>query len=324
MKPILRILANGSDITAKVKDRLVSLSIVDEAGISSDEAVLTLDNRDGGIAIPPTKAELDISIGYEGKGVIRLGLYTVDEVELNGPPDSLVIRAKAARMAGAFKAPRSRSWDNMTIGDLVATIAAEHGYTPKVGTTLTDKVLAHVDQTEESDFNLLTRLAGEMGAVSKPAHGYLLFVPQGEAKSATGKILAPVIVDRARIDRYTYTSADRGRYKAVTARWRDTAANQDVSVTAGTGTPVFTLRNPYPDAQTARDAARAKLATLSRGRVTLSLQSLTGDPALAAEGPLTITGLHPEIDTAAWIIKTARHVLDGSGYTTSIDAEAKR
>ena len=35
--------------------------------------------------------------------VTRLGRYTVDEVELSGPPDTLVIRGKASDMRGSGK-----------------------------------------------------------------------------------------------------------------------------------------------------------------------------------------------------------------------------
>lgn len=43
--------------------------------------------------------------------------------------------------------------------------------------------VTHLDQTEEPDLHLLTRLAREHGAVAKPVAGFLVFVPRGEAKA---------------------------------------------------------------------------------------------------------------------------------------------
>jgi hypothetical protein len=49
--------------------------------------------------------------------------------------------------------------------------------------------IEHIDQSNESDLHLLTRLARQHGAVSKPVAGFLVFVFKGEAKSATGQQL---------------------------------------------------------------------------------------------------------------------------------------
>jgi hypothetical protein len=49
--------------------------------------------------------------------------------------------------------------------------------------------IEHIDQSNESDLHLLTRLARQHGAVSKPVAGFRGFVSKGEAKSATGQQL---------------------------------------------------------------------------------------------------------------------------------------
>ncbi|MEE9358423.1 hypothetical protein [Candidatus Vondammii sp. HM_W22] len=159
MTPAYRIIADQQDITAIIRDRLISLHVTDKTGLVSDTAETTLDDRNSAIEIPRTGALLEIYMGYQETGLYRMGSYTVDEVELTGLPNTMRIRAKAADMRQSLKSCKLRSWDDITLGDLVATIAAEHGLIPRVGEFLDAIHIPHLDQTYESDMHLLTRLA---------------------------------------------------------------------------------------------------------------------------------------------------------------------
>ena len=94
MTPDFRILADSQDITDRIRDRLLSLRVTDEAGIKSDTVEIKLDDRDALIAWPEHGAELEVLLGYQKSGLTRMGLYVVDEVEHGGPPNALTIRAK--------------------------------------------------------------------------------------------------------------------------------------------------------------------------------------------------------------------------------------
>jgi phage protein D len=69
------------------------------------------------------------------------------------------------------------------------TIAAEHGLKPLVSAGLAKIKLPITHQIEESDLNLLTRLAKDYDAVARPAGGYLLFVLRGKSLDANGNPL---------------------------------------------------------------------------------------------------------------------------------------
>lgn len=330
MRPIFKIIANGADITRKIQDRLVDLRQHDEAGIGSDTVTIRLDNRDRAVRIPAKGALLRVWLGYQESGLVFKGVFTVDETRLSGPPHVLEIKGKAADMRKTLKEQRSLSYDDITLGNLVETIATRHDLSPKCSADLAGVALGHVDQTSESDLHLLTRLAEQYGATAKPANGCLLFVPTGEAKAASGAAMTPVTIDLA-VDggSYDYTVADRKAYASCTARWRDQAGNQDVEVTvdaddAEAGAPAYSLRNTYPDEAAAKAAASAKLAALKRGTATLSIDNIRGKPAATAEAPLTIRNCHPEADSTAWKIKEVEHTLSGSGLKTRIEAEVKK
>lgn len=323
MRPMFRILADGADVTAAIRDRLIELRVTDEAGTRSDAVGFTLDDRDGEIALPRHGAELSVSLGYREAGLTWMGLYVVDEVEVSGWPRRLGVRAKAADMRRSLKAPKTRSWDEVTLADLVSTIAAEHGLSPRVAETLATHPFSHLDQTNESDLHFLTRLARDLDAVAKPAGGGLVIVPRGEARSVSGRTLPTVAMGPGDLTNYRATIADRGRYTAVRAFWHDQAAARDVEVLVGMGEPVFTLRHPFPDAAQATTAAKGKLDALQRGESVLSVTT-PGRPDLAAEGKLTIAGVRSGVD-GTWVITKAEHLLDGQGgYRTEVEAEVPK
>lgn len=323
MTPIFRVLANGADITAKIADRLLSLVVTDEAGQKSDTVDIRIDNRDWAVATPPKGAELVVSLGYAETGLIEMGIYTVDETEVGGPPDYLVIKAKAADMRGELKAQKTRSWHDTTLGQLVRTVAGEHGLTPAIGGDLDGIALDHVDQTDESDLHLLTRLARQYGAVAKIAAGNLVLAKKGEAKSVSGKALAPVAISGGDVASWTLTAADRGKYAAVVATHHDQGGNRKVEIRVGEAEgPAHRIRDEYPTEAAARAAADAKLAALKRGEATLTLNLSVGRPGAAAEAPLTVGGLHPDAD-GGWTIGKATHTFDTSGLKTVIEADTK-
>ncbi len=323
MTPVFRILADNRDISDLLRDRLLALNISDRAGVESDTVEIHLDDRDARIALPPKEAKLEVSLGYEEEGLVGMGVYTVDEIELEGPPDTLIIRAKGADMLGGLKEQKTRSWDDVALGDLVATVAAEHGLKARVGERLRTVRVSHLDQTGESDLHFLTRLAKDYGAIAKPAGAFLLFVPRGEGKSAAGKPVPHVTLRREDTRDHRVTLADRGKYGGVVANWCDTDAGTRTPVQVGWGKPLYTLRHDYPDADAAKAAARAEFEALNQGLATASLTLSPGNPMLSAEGRLTLKGFRSGVDRE-WIATRVDHELSDSGYTTRVEAETPK
>ena len=170
----------------------------DEVGYQSDELAIRLDDRGGEIELPRRGVALELELGYEASGRVAMGRFVVDEVGVSAPPETITVRATAADMRTGAKQRKTRSWDQVTIGDLVATVARDHDLKPRVASELAGIVLPHVDQTDESDLNLLTRLGQTYDAVARPVAGRLVFVRRGAGMSATqGAITAVRVTPRA-------------------------------------------------------------------------------------------------------------------------------
>ncbi len=326
MTPQFQILANSQDITNLLKPKFLSIRTTDEAGGKSDTIEITLDDRDSVIEVPPTGAELSLLLGFKEKGLIHIGLYVVDEIVHEGPPDTLIIPAKAADMKKSLKVQKSRSWDNASYDVIVRTIAAEHDLEPKVSPGLSSFVFPHVDQTNESDLHFLTRLAKQHDAIVKPVMGNLVLVPRGEAKSVSGQSLETVSLTRGDLsdqNGWRYQAADRGKYDSVKAFWQNKDTSQRVEETVGSEGRAYTLRHTYPNAQEARSAAKAKLDALSRGQATLELSTAIGMPNVRAEGKIILSGVRDEID-GEWSVTRVEHTFDTSGFKTRIEAETPK
>ncbi|PIR37720.1 MAG: phage tail protein [Alphaproteobacteria bacterium CG11_big_fil_rev_8_21_14_0_20_39_49] len=317
--PNFRVIADSNDITAAIRRGLLSLSITDEAGFQSDKVTIKLDDRDGKIALPRTGATLDISLGYKETSLIRMGLYVVDEVSLESPPQSMSIRTHAADMGQVLKAPVTKTWGKITLGDLVSNIAGKHGLNPRITDNLASFEIPHLVQTEESDLHLLTRLALAHDAISKPVNGNLLFAPKGEARSVSGLDIPPVTISRKQITSWNASFADRAKYGAVEGDWYDKDEAIKKTIKIGEGEPVYKLRHTYDSPEVLIAAADAKLKQLERGTGSLEITT-PGNPRLAAEGKLDIADVRSGVN-GQWNIIRVEHSLDNSGYICRVSAE---
>ncbi|RMS10203.1 Tail protein D, partial [Pseudomonas coronafaciens pv. coronafaciens] len=108
------------------------------------------------VALPSRGADIEIYLGYEGQPLTRLGLYTVDDIESSGPPDTLVIRGKASDMRGSGRTTRSGSWEDVSLQQIVNDVATRNSWKPVCN--VATKV-PRADQLDESDYNFITRLA---------------------------------------------------------------------------------------------------------------------------------------------------------------------
>jgi uncharacterized protein len=329
MQPAFRIFANQKDITTAVRDRLLEMTITDEAGIKSDQVKITLDDRrrlDGAIAeLPRIGTTLAVALGYAGTGLADMGTYLVDEIDIGHPSATLTVSAKAADMAGPFRSPKTRSWDETTLGVIVETIASEHGYTQKIDPELGGIAVPHLDQTEESDMALLTRMAGMHDAVAKPVAGHLVLAKQGAAKSATGKDLPVLVLRTQELTSWNYTHSARkaggsgmDAVGGVKAYWWDADAGERKEVVAGVP-PYEELRYIHATEADAQAAVLSKLNKGERGQNELSL-TLPGDMRLAAECRLRLPDLRSGLPTD-WRITKVEHKLSGGGYVCQVECE---
>ena len=226
------------DITQTVADRLMSLTLEDNRGFEADMLDLQLSDHDGKLALPPRNATIQVAIGWAGEQLIDKGKYLVDEVQFSGAPDTLTIRARAADLKGSLSTQKERSFHSIKLGALIAQIAKENQLKAECAKEYAEQTIAHIDQTNESDINLLTRLAEQYGAMATVKNGVLLFMPLGQGKTATGKPIPAVVITKQEGDSYNFSLAESDNYKAVRAYWHNTDTGKRGEITIDENTNV--------------------------------------------------------------------------------------
>lgn len=326
-KPSYRVMVDGKDITSVLAPRLSSLVVADNAGVQSDTVDITLtDTREmAKLEIPAQGAELRVAIGYQF-GAKDMGLYIADSVEVSGPPDQMRIHGTASVHGettggkSALTEHKTRSWPKgTTIREMAETIAGDHGLEPAVSDSLADVELPHIDQIDESDINLISRVARDHDAIAKPGGGKLVVTKRGESRTVSGDAMPTIRLALSQVTRWRLHKQLRAVSGRVVAIWRDKDANKDVEVTAGNGTPERRLNQRFATRDAAQKAADSEYQRSQRAGTEVRVD-LPGDPDLVAEARLILTGFRPGVN-GEWLIKQVQHKLDSGGYRSSVTAE---
>lgn len=321
VQPAFRITANSQDITALIADRLVGMTITDEAGLQSDRVTIELDDRDQLLDIPEVGAELKVAIGYAGT-LVDKGAYTVDEVETSGGLRTMTIRASASDFTGTIGAPNEGSWHDKTLGEIVRTIAGRNKLTPSVHPDVAKIKITHADQNE-SDINFVTRMAAENGATAKVAGKRLVVTKRAPGESVDGKALPVLNVDGSDVSDWTAVSSSRGNYTGVRAYWHNTKTADRVAMLHGKEDKVLTLPHTYATKANAERAAKSKLQAMKNGKGTFRIGSMPGNPYIQADMRIQAAGFRRGVD-GEWIVTRVEHRISGSGgYTSSVECESK-
>ncbi|GHT91944.1 hypothetical protein FACS1894122_05090 [Alphaproteobacteria bacterium] len=318
MTPDFIVKINGSDSTEIIKKRLISISTNDEAGFKSDSCEIVLDDFDDAIALPQSGAKIEVSLGYKETGIIKIGDYFLKEVSVEGPRQVMHIRAHAIN--NSLRSQISDSFDG-TIGELVNKIATSQGLKPAVAQELANIKLDNIEQFGESSLNLLTRLAGQYGAVAKPSNGFLVFAPDMSASSVSGLALPSHTIYINDVSNYKCEFRECESYGSVVTKWYDkkNATYQEAKV--GDGEPVYEIKEVANDEESAKKTAEAKLKRIEKENLTFNF-STRGMPELFAESAIIISGFKKKIPTN-WIMTHVQHSLSSSGFTTSVTCSNK-
>lgn len=322
--PAFRITVDGNDIAMRIAPRLMSLQLTDNRGLEADQLSITLSDHDGLLTIPPRGAVIRLWLGWSDTGLVDKGSYVVDETEHSGAPDVLSIRARSADLRKGLKTKRERSWSTTTLGKVLLDVALGNGLTANIAGTLADQTIHQLDQANESDANLLTRLGEDFDAVATVKAGCLVCMPAGGGKTFSGLSLPHITLTHRDGDQHRFLQADRNSYDGVRAYFYDVNSTKKQEAIAGGGENLKDLRHTYSDRQSALRAARAELNRLQRGSATLSYTLAKGLPDLIPELTYTLQGVKAEIDEIIWYGGNVQHSLtDSSGYTVSLELESK-
>lgn len=323
-KAIYKLVVNGRDIGATVQDCLIGMTITDNRGIEADSIEIELSDHNGLLDIPPKEAEIEVWIGWSHTGLVYKGKYLVKERNYAGSPDTLTLRATSADLKTSLKQKKERSFSDVKLQAIIETIASAHDLDVIVHEDLAQHKVVHLTQNE-SDANLLTRLADEHDAIATVKNGTLLFMPVGKGQTLSGQEFPTHYITRDKGDGHSWSDVTGGDdVSAVQAFYYDAELAKKLEVKYGddSNQNIKTLRHIYQDKQSATLAAKAELNKLKRSAFSFSYSLAYGEPELIPEMTFLFWGLKQEIDEIYWIGTQIVHKFSAdSGYTTDIELE---
>jgi uncharacterized protein len=316
---MIRLFANGTDITSLISDRLLGCTLSDRRSGEVDELSIDLNNHDGQLALPDPGAALQVWFP-EGDSFVAMGEYQVDSVETGGPPTTVSIRATSADITDSLKTQREQSWNDTTLGAVLTEVARRNNLTPLIESTLSNRVIDHLDQTTESDLSLINRLGDDHDAVATVKSGALIFMPTGQGTTPAGTALPTATINLTDCTSWRYTKA-KTTYTGVTCHYNNRAYARRDSVTVGSADNLFVIRATQRTAQAARELADAKWKKLKRAEQALELELEQLHLDAIAEAALVLVGFPEGIPATGWVVSVAEHKVGNGGNTTSVNAE---
>jgi len=320
--PAWRVTLDGNDLTDRIAPRLIELTLKECRGGEADQLDLRIHDHDGRMALPRRGVTIAVAMGWRDGGLVDKGTFVVDEVEHSGPPDIITIRSRSAELTKTMRTRRDRSWHDTTVGAVINAIAGEHSLRARVASDLANLDLDHLDQSNESDVALLTRLGKRFDAVATVKAGSLLFAPIDSGNTPAGIELPRASITRSDGDSHRFSASERDTYSGARAYWNDKKGARRKSLLVGTATNAKTLRETFDSERTAREHADAEWKRVQRGAAKLEYSLALGRATLYPEQRIDVSGFKPDIDDRTWLIAEATHSITGSsGFTTSLVLE---
>lgn len=338
-------LEDGTDLADKVNPRLLGLRLSERREDDADEIDLVLHNTDGLLAIPRTGVRLALALGWEAGADVPLGLvdkgrFTIDEIELSGPPEQISIRGRSADLTGALRKRETKSWRDTTLGSVLGEIAARHNRFARIGGALANAAIDVIEQEGKSDMAFVRDLGKRYDAVATWKDDFLLFLPIGGSATAGGAALPGIVLTNRDGWSWTFREGQRESYKGAEAQWQDSAAGRRRTVKVdGPATPTEPsedgeeprtaptepkkLKRVYASEAEARQAAEAAASRAARVPYEFSYDIAIADPAIQPDMRVTLRGWNPVIDGISWLVKSVETSFDGgSGLRQRVELES--
>ena len=314
----------GVNITADVSAMVLAIRYVDRLDGASGELEVELEDSEKlwqGPWYPSLGDTVSLQLGYSGEQLLDCGEFQIDELELDGPPDVMSLRCLAAYITPAMRTANTVAYENMSVLEIAAQIAAKYGLTMVAASSesANDLLFERVTQRRQTDLEFLKRLAREQNFDFSVRAGQLIFYDRATLESVS----AVTTIMRSDTTRFSFRNRTRRIYEGGQFSYfdPDTKALISQSVAAD---------SPAPTGDTLKIVARCENAeqALVKAQALLHLHNMVfvdasiegpGNPVLVAGNNVQLSGWGALDGT--YLIETAQHQLGRArGYSTSIAA----
>ena len=307
------------DITAAIAPYVMQVSYTDNIGGESDELEFNIEDRDHrwkNTWSPAEGDKINLKIGYIGEKLLPCGDFQIDEIEYNGPPDTVSIRCLAAGIMEDLRTRNTAAYEGSTLKDIATLIAAKHGLA-LVG-SVPEIRCERITQDQETDLGFLKRLADSYGYVFSVRGAQLIWHELAQLDDASSVF---VITRVGLAGAYTLRTKTCQVYRGCQVSYHDPVKKKLIThmfpaegITTG---DVLKLTERCENLTQAKAKAKAALRN-SNGKQKEGNLTLIGNQRLVAGVNVTLSGWG-SLDGDYQVLKS-RHMMErGSGYRTEIE-----
>jgi phage protein D len=320
----VKIIYQGVDITVDLEPYLLDFSFADNEG-KADDVQITLQDREGNWHDPWLPGYGDkitasiITTNWKKEGQtesLNCGTFYVDDVDFDGPPDTVKIKALSIPLpAGGKNTQRSRVWENTTLSAIAAEAAAGSGL--GLFYDAPDYSYDRVDQIQQTDLSFTEMLAKKEGISVKVTDNQLILYDQLSYESKSS--VRTLIKGESDILSYSFKkSIAEHQYKEVEVSYFDEEKKETIKylytvpgVEEGPQLKINERVKSLDEAERrAIKAARENNKHEQTGKITL-----VGDVGLVQGMTVDVNGFGAY--DAKYFIETSNHN-PTNGYTTEI------
>lgn len=318
--PIFELFYDKKNITNDVSPYVTSIEYTDVEHGESDELTISFEDSEKlwqGAWIPSKGDCLRAYIGYEAEKLLNCGVFEIDELEYDTPPDVVTVKGLATGIKKPLRQKNSVGYENKTLKQIAKEIADKHELS-LVG-EIADIRVDRITQNQERDLTFLTKLAEQYGYIFKIAENNLVFYDVSKLKGAKSTQIF-YKTDLSHINLREKTSQ---KYKAVQVSYFDPKKKKTVKASARNESvqkgDTLKITARCSDRKQAIIKAKAALSTADT-KIEGSIE-LPGNPYLIAGLNIEIKGIGHF--SGKYHIKQARHIIDrASGYKTYCEVES--
>lgn len=316
--PIFTLWYGQKNITQDIAPYVTRISYQDSIDNASDTLDIELDDTEGkwrDAWYPNKRDNLRLKLGYQGETLLSCGTFSIDDIEISGPPSVVVIRAVATSVGKALRTASHRGFEDTTLAAIAQRIAKKHQLT-LVG-QIEPLRIDRVTQYAETDVAFLKRLASEYGYAVKILSDQLIFSHLDQLRHQT-----PIIqLTPQDVARFSLRDTLNCVYKAAKLKSQDSSNKKLIVYDAEGGShesvDTLNVQGRAPDKDSAKTKTDAALAKHNEYQQSGSL-TLMGNTRLGAGNKIALQDFGQL--SGDWLITAARHSLERqSGYVTELE-----
>lgn len=307
----------GANVTADVSPYLSRISYADRVEAESDSIDLVFDD----VAklwqtdwYPQQGDSLTVKMGYVGD-LLDCGVFEIDEIQFDTPPDTLTVRALAAAISKSLRTKNSKAFEKQTLLKIAQYFADKHGL-KIVGsaTALNEVEIERKTQENQTDLGFLAGIAKEFGFVFSVRGDQLVFMDMVELEKKPAVMeITPKMLSKCSLKDKTAQTYGGAVIAKRNARTNTVMKYQTGAAEYSGDTLVINDSNADND-KAAEARTRGALKEKNKDKITGSF-TMEGNAAIVAGINITLSGYGQF--SGKWHVVETRHTIDPSGgYTT--------